>query len=203
MSDVLVVSGGGRITVAGDDLLVAIARCRLLAGRLEDVAPHLPPSALGARLRLGELALRLRTIAVLVSAALDGYSAAELSLTRAAESAAGEAAYWTAFLGPLALALVPPPILLAAAGGRPFSSPPGGTGSARRRSEPCSPIRASSPPCGWPWASPTTVSAAPCASPGPRPRRPTTGPPASWAGKPPPALSSGRSWRPERWRPVR
>lgn len=122
MTDTLVVSGGGRIAVAPEDLLVAVSRCRLLAARLDEVAARLSAAAAGAvRVRVsgdraGDLARRLRTTGMLLGATIDAYSAAERNLAAGVEVAAGQAAYWMGAALPALLGLIPLPVMLALGG---------------------------------------------------------------------------------------
>ncbi|WP_210479977.1 alpha/beta fold hydrolase [Naasia sp. SYSU D00948] len=121
MSDVLVVSGGGDVTVAGEDLLVAAARARVLAAELQEIARSLYTAAQDHELRILALELdrvadRLWLVSVLLRAALDAYSVAEAGIERSVETAIGHGAYWAGTVAPVALALVPAPVVLGVAG---------------------------------------------------------------------------------------
>jgi hypothetical protein len=120
VSDELVIAGGGVITVAGEDLLVAVDRARAVSVDVQDVALVLLSDVADPVLRAiahdaEELADRLRSTSVLLALAVDGYSAAESAVGSATGFAVSQGAYWTGVIAPVALALVPAPLALGVA----------------------------------------------------------------------------------------
>ncbi|MCU1437434.1 MAG: hypothetical protein JWP66_521 [Naasia sp.] len=104
MSDDLEVRGGGRITIADDELLAALTGCARIADRLDDAAARLARSdALPEARRVAAAADRLHLLAGALRFALDAYSAAEYAAGLLAARAAAILAYWAGRLSPLLL----------------------------------------------------------------------------------------------------
>lgn len=104
MNDGLIVSGGGRITVADADLLAALAGCRIAADRLHGIAARLAGlGSLPAARRCQAAADRLWLLAGALLIAIDVYSAGTLLVETLIAEAAAAAAWQTGFLAPALL----------------------------------------------------------------------------------------------------
>jgi Alpha/beta hydrolase family len=125
VSDTLVISGGGVITVASEDLLVTADRLALFADEVDAVAAELvrivrDRALSGFGLRAVDLADQLRATSALLRLALDAYSLAEAQSAQWAEVTAQQVAHRAGAvvpiaLAPLALALLSSPVVAGAA----------------------------------------------------------------------------------------
>jgi hypothetical protein len=123
MSDELVVSGGGTITVATEDLFMAVTTCRAVSAALAELEQRARALAwfpdgqravdlLRVAGRIGELATRLEELGVRLASAADAYSLVEQVATSAAATAVGQGGYWAGLLGPAIVAALPPAVLV-------------------------------------------------------------------------------------------